>query len=98
MENQKIINLLNNIINETEKFVTRKLYINDQNFNNYGNGAENGTTIKFETKVIKLNLCDYSDAYTLVTGDIENKADGSSVAFKNCACFENALRIIMMNI
>ena len=25
-----------------------------------------GTTIKFETKVIKPNLCDYSDAYILV--------------------------------
>ena len=36
----------------------------------YGDGDENGTTIKFETKVIKSNLCDYSDAYILVTGDI----------------------------
>ena len=36
----------------------------------YGDWEENGTTIKFETKVIKSNLCDYSDAYILVTGDI----------------------------
>ena len=31
---------------------------------------EDGTTVKFETKVIKANLFDYSDAYVLVTGDI----------------------------
>ena len=38
------------------------MYIaNDQNNGQYGNGDENGTTIKFETKVIKSNLCDYSD-------------------------------------
>ena len=29
-----------------------------------------GTTIKFETKVIKPSLCDYSDAYILVIGNI----------------------------
>ena len=39
--------------------------INDQN-----NGNENDLTIKFEAKVIKPNLCDYSDAYIFVTGDI----------------------------
>ena len=43
--------------------------INDQNKTNYGEGKENGTTIKFETQVIKSNFCDYSDAYILVTGD-----------------------------
>ena len=45
------------------------------------------TTIKFETKVIKPNLCDYSDAYILVTGNIQNKPANSVVAFKNCAPF-----------
>ena len=37
--------------------------------------------------MIKPNLCDYSDAYILVTGDIENKANNASVAFRNCAPF-----------
>ena len=62
--------------------------INDQNTGNnaYGNG-EDGTTIKFETKVIKPNLCDYSDAYILVTGNIQNKPANSVVDFKNCAPF-----------
>ena len=71
METQKIENLLGDADNETSKFATRKWYvINDQNNIDYGNGDENGTIIKFETKVIKSNLCDYSNAYILVTGDI----------------------------
>ena len=64
METQKIANLLSN----TD---TRKWYvINDQNNTDYGEGNEDNTTVKFETKIIKSNLCDYSDAYILVTGDI----------------------------
>ena len=72
METRKIANLLNDSNNESSKFVTRKWYIiNDQNNGQYGNGDEDVSTIKFETKVIKPNLCDYSDAYILVTGDIK---------------------------
>ena len=89
MESQKIINLLDSNDNELEKFATKRWYIiNDQNTGNnaYGNG-EDSTTIKFETKVIKPNLCDYSDAYILVTGNIQNKPANSVVAFKNGAPF-----------
>ena len=90
METQKIANLLGNVDNESLKFATRKQYvINDQNNADYGDGDENGTTIKFETKVIKSNLCDYSDAYILVTGDITATGGDANtkVAFKNCAPF-----------
>ena len=53
------------------KFATIKWYIiNDQNNGQYGKGDENDSTIKFDMKVIKPNLCDYSDVYILVTGDI----------------------------
>ena len=89
MESQKIINLLDSNDNESQKFAAKRWYIiNDQNTGNnaYRNG-EDGATIKFETKVIKLNLCDYSDAYILVTGNIQNKPANSVVAFKNCAPF-----------
>ena len=89
MESQKIINLLDSSDNESQKFATKRWYIlNYQNTGNnaYGNG-EDGTTIKFETKVIKPNLCDYSDAYILVTGNIHNKLANSVVAFRNCAPF-----------
>ena len=57
--------------NESLKFAIRRWYVvNDQNNTDYGEGNEDNTTVKFETKVIKSSLCDYSDAYTLVTGDI----------------------------
>ena len=64
MESQKIINLLDSNYNESQKFAAKRWHIiNDQNTGNnaYGIG-EDGTAIKFETKVIKPNLCDYSDA------------------------------------
>ena len=90
METQKVIDLLNDSDNEYSKFATRKWYIiNDENNGQYGRGNENYSTIKFETKVINPNLCDYSDAYILVTEDtkIEDIAADTNVAFKNCALF-----------
>ena len=67
METQKIVNLLNGSDKESSKFATIKWYIiNDQNNGQYGEGDENDTTIKFETKVIKSSPCAYSDAYILV--------------------------------
>ena len=89
MKSQKTINLLDSNDNESQKFATKRWYIiNDQNTGNnaYGNG-EDGTTIKFETKVNKPDLCDYSDAYILVTGNIQNKPANSEVAVKNYALF-----------
>ena len=94
METQKIANLLGDADNESSKFATRKWYvINDQNNTDYGDGDENGTTIKFETKVIKSNLCDYSDAYILVTGDITATGGDANNkdAFKNYAPFTKCI-------
>ena len=91
METQKIANLMGNADSESLKFATRKWYvISDQNNTDYGDGDENDdTTIKFETKVIKSNLCDYSDAYILLTGDITATGGDANtkVASKNCAPF-----------
>ena len=90
METQKIVNLLNDSENESSNFATRKWYIiNDQNNGQYSRGNENDSAIKFETKVIKTNLCDYSDVYILVTGDMEvaGVAADTNVAFKNCSPF-----------
>ena len=88
--NSKIVNLLSDANSESLKFATRKWYvINDQNNTDYGEGNEDSTTAKFETKVIKSNLCDYSDACILVTGD-KTAAGGDAdtrVAFKSCAPF-----------
>ena len=90
METQKIVKLLNDCENESSKFATRKWYIiNDQNNGQYGRGNENDSSIKFDTKVIKPNLCYYLDASILVTGDIKvaGVATNTNVAFKNCAPF-----------
>ena len=94
METQKIVNLLGDANNESSKFATRKWYvINDQNNTDYGEGNEDSTTVKFETKVIKSNLCDYSDAYILVTGNITATGGDANtrVAFKSCAPFTKCI-------
>ena len=90
METQKIVNLLNASKNESTKFATRKSYvIIDQNNTEYGKGNENYSSSKFETKVIKSSLYDYSDVYILVTEDITDAGgdENIKVAFKNCAPF-----------
>ena len=90
METQKIANLLSDSDNKSSKFEARKWYIiNDQNYGQYRRGNENDAAIKFETKVIKPNICDYSDAYILVTGDkkVADVAANTNVVFKNCAPF-----------
>ena len=91
METQKIANLLGEADSESSKFATRKWYgINDQNNTDYGEESEDGTTVKFETKVIKSNLCDYSDA---LTGHIWASGINAhaKVAFKNCAPFTKCI-------
>ena len=88
MESQKIINLLNSNNTESQKFATKRWYIiQDQNQRAYGNSTDN-VSIKYDTKVIKANLCDYSVAFILVTGNIENKPNNSTVASKNCSPFQ----------
>ena len=45
--------------------------------------------IKFLTRSIESSLCDYSDAYILVTADIRATPNAAAqVIFKNCAPFE----------
>ena len=86
METQKIFNLLNKTDLDSKKFTTKRWYIIDPQATNF----EARKAIKFDTKVIKPNLCDYSEAYILVTGTINNlNADGNTVCFKNCAPFRS---------
>ena len=67
METQKIINLLNNSENEYSKFATKKWYIIDSE--SKGNYSHQNP-IRFPTNSLELSICDYSDAYILVTGNI----------------------------
>ena len=90
MESQKIKNLLNHKDETYSKYQTKKWYIiNDQNNGQYGEGDINDNTIKIDTEVIKPFLCDYADAYILVTGDITVVGGdiNTKVAFKNCHPF-----------
>ena len=86
METQKIVNLLNGSDNENSKFATKKWYVIDsESKGNYSH--EN--PIKFLTSSLESSLCDYSDAYVLVTGNIAvvGGDDNAKVSFKNCAPF-----------
>ena len=87
METQKIVNLLNGSDNENSKFATKKWYIIDSESN--GNYSHHNP-IKFLTKSIESSLCDYSDAYILITGNINVTGgdNNTKVVFKNCAPFE----------
>ena len=94
MENQKIINLLDKINTDSKHFATKKWYlINDENNTNYDvdkdTGANNPDTIKYDTRVLNPNLCDYAEAYILVDGTIRatNAVNATRLALKNCAPF-----------
>ena len=96
MEHQKIPNLLNDGSNKLSKFRTRKwIEINDEGSGRYSHNKQ----IKFKTSMLRSSLCDYSDTYILVKGNItvnDTAADGAAanntnekVIFKNCAPFTN---------
>ena len=94
MENQKIINLLNKDGIDSNHFATKELYIiNDENNTYYGvnkdTGENNPDTIKYDTRVLKPNLCDYAEAYILLDGTIRVAAANANtrLALKNCAPF-----------
>ena len=74
-----ILEFSQNFANVLQHFATKKWYIiNDENNANYGvnkdTGANNPDTIKYDTRVLKPNLCDYVDAYVLVDGTIRAAA------------------------
>ena len=87
METQNIVNVLNGSDNKTSKFATK-----------------NGMLLTMKQKVIihtkikkkkkltsslESSLCDYSDAYILITGNVTvaGANDNTKVAFKNWAPF-----------
>ena len=67
MEYQKIINLLDNVSNQPSKFRTRNwTEINDNIRGVYSPSKQ----IRFKTARLRSSLCDLSDAYILVKGNI----------------------------
>ena len=97
MEYQKIANLIDDASNQPSKFRTKNwVEINDES-----RGICNvNSQIKFKSTVLNSSLCDYSDAYILVKGNItvNNTAatdanannTNKKVVFKNCAPFPNS--------
>ena len=93
MESQKIINHLDQKDGDNPRFETRKWYIvNNHNNGNYSQGDDVRSIVKFDTEIVRTLLCDYSDAYILVTGNIkvQNVNDATRVAIKNCHPFTRA--------
>ena len=98
MEYQKIANLLNSESNQPSKFSTRNwVEINDEARGEYFPDKK----IRFKTSMLRSILCDYSDAYIFVKGNItvNNTASAGAAAnntdkkviFKNCAPFSNCI-------
>ena len=98
MEYQKIANLLDNASNEPSKFRTKGwVEINDESRGEYPVNRQTN----FKTSVLRSSLCDYSDAYILVKGNIsvnDIAAEGAAanntnekVIFKNCAPFTKCI-------
>ena len=83
----------NDSSNEESKFATKRWYVIDSQTTK--GKYKQGDTIKFETETIKSSLCDYSDAFILVTGNITVAANNDTdVAFKNCAPFSTCKAVI----
>ena len=84
--------MLNDGSNKPSKFRTRNwIVINDEARGTHSHNKQ----IKFKTSMLRSSLCNYSDAYILVKGNItvnDTAADGAAanntnkkVIFKNCA-------------
>ena len=85
METQNTVNLLNGYDNENSKFATKKWYLIDRKTS--GTYSEDDP-ITFLTKSIESSLCDYSDAYILVMGNITSGGNDTKAALRNCAPFK----------
>ena len=96
MEFQKIVNFLVTISDNKDlsKFVTKKwIEVYDQSQGNYDVNKE--ITIKI-SNMLRSDLCDFSDAYIVVKGDItvtnpNNAKRNKAVAFRNNAPFINCI-------
>ena len=67
MEHQKIAKLIDDASNQPSKFRTKNwVEMNDESRRIYNVNSQ----IKVKTTMLKSSLCDYSDAYILVTGTI----------------------------
>ena len=93
MEFQKIVNLLDITSDNKDlpRYVTKKwIEVYDQSEKNYNPNKK----IRIKTQMLRSDLCDFSDAYIVVKGNItvtnpNNAKRNKAVAFKNNAPFMN---------
>ena len=88
MEYQKITSLLGNTSNKVPRFITKKwIEVYDQS-SNAENRYNPNKQIRFKTSMLVSDLCDYSDGYIVVKGNItvtnsDNDAYDKKLDFKN---------------
>ena len=87
MEYQKITNLLSTRSDNEPRFITKKcVEVHDQSGNDRYNPSKQ---IRFKKSMLRLDLCDFSDAYIVIT--VTETASGNRknrpLAFKNNAPF-----------
>ena len=96
MEFQKIVNFLDTTSDDKDlpRFVTKKwIEVYDQSEGNYNVNKE----IRTKTSMLRSDLCDYSDAYIILKGDITLEGDNNAnkrnrnLAFINNAPFINCI-------
>ena len=99
MEFHKITNFLDITFDkDLPKFVTKKwIAVYDQSEGHYDVNKE----IRSKTSMLRSDLCDFSDAYIVVKGDItvtnpNNAKRNKAVAFKNNAPFINCISKLMV--
>ena len=100
MEYQKITNLLGTTLDEIPRFITKKwVEVHDQS-GSADDRYKPSKQIRFKTSMLRSDLCDFSDAYIVVKGDITltKAADRDFIdvrnrflAFKNNAPFTNSI-------
>ena len=98
MEYQKIENLLNTESNQPSKFRTKNLV---EIIYDIRGAYSSDKQTRFKTTMLRSSLCDYSDAYILVKGNItvnNTAGEGATavnatkkVIFKHCAPFANCI-------
>ena len=96
IEFQKIVNFLDTTSDDKDlpRFVTKKwIEVYDQSEGNYNVNKE----IRIKTSMLRSDLCDFSDAYIVVKGDITLEGDNDvnkrnkNLAFKNNAPLINCI-------
>ena len=79
MEYDKINNLLGSESENLSKFVTRK-YVR---VNSLSNTYNENKSIRFKTPMLRSDLCDYADAYILVSSTITVTANAGAKNIRN---------------